>query len=141
MISKWNHTCFTSTKLVVQFHCALTSIWNGDNQVLVTEALLTITMRFADIFWPSPKIWNGDGQQMPSYIHINIDSPQRSITINHCFWYEMVTIIIRHYSHYSWRTVNVTIMPILLAMHLLVTVNEHHNIYAPIVTAIKDPSQ
>lgn len=98
-------------------------------------------MSFGDIFWPLPKIGNGDNQWMPPYIRINSDDSQRSITINHCYWYEMVTIIVHHYSHYSWWTLNVTTTPILLVMWLSVTVNECHHIYAPIVVVIKDPSQ
>ena len=130
MLAQWKRTFFTSSKLVVWFHHALTSIWNGDDQFLVTEALLTKTNELWWRFGPSPKIWNGDSQWTPPYIHINSDNLQRSININHCCWYEMVTVIISHYSHYSWWTLNVTRTPILLAMRLLVMVNKRHHIYA-----------
>ena len=48
------------------------------------------------------------------YICTNSDDHERSITINRCCSYEMVTITIFHYNQYLWRTFNVTITPILL---------------------------
>ena len=141
MLAQWKNTYFTSKRLVVWFHDALISIWNGDDQFLVTEALLTITNELWWHFSTLTKIWNGDGQWMPPYMRINSDYPQRLVTINRCCWYEIVMVNVRHYSHYLWWTLNVTTTPILLEMLFLVTVNEHQHIYAPIVTAIKDLSQ
>ena len=109
--------------------------------ILVTEALLIITNELWWHFSTLTKIWNGDGQRMPPYIRINSDDPQRFITINRCCWHEMVMVVVYHYSHYLWWTLNVTTTPILLEMRLLVMVNELRHIYAPIVTTIKDPSQ
>lgn len=140
MLAQWKSTFLLSRRLVVRFHRALTSIWNDGNQFLVTETLLTITNEIWWHFSTLTKIWNGDGQWMPPYIRINSDDPQRSVTVNHC-WYEMVTVVVYHYSHYSWQTLNVTTTPILPTMRILVTVNERHHIYARIVTPMKNPSQ
>jgi len=109
--------------------------------------MMTISFWWWRLFFPSPmslwwhfstlnKIWNGDSQRTPPYIHINSDDHEKSVTINRCCWYEMVMVTIHHYSHYSWRTLNVTTTPILLTMWRLVTVNEQHHIYAPIVTTM-----
>lgn len=140
-LAQWRSTYVTSGRLVVRFHHVLTSIWNGDNQFLVTCALLTITNELWWHFSTLTEIWNDDSQWTPPYININSDDSQRSVTINNCCWYEMVTVNIHHYSHYSWWTLNVTITPILLGMKLLVKVNECHHISTPIVMAMKYPSQ
>ena len=133
MLAQWKSTCFTSRRLVVRFHRALTwSIWNE---------LLTITNELWWHFSTVNKIWNGDEQLTPPYICINSDEPQRYITNNHCCWYEMVTVVVRHYSHYSWWTLNVTTTPILLIMWLLVMVNECHHLYVTIVTTMNDLSK
>ena len=57
----------------------------------------------------------------------------------------MVRVNVCHYSHYLWRTL---MSPMSLSRHFLtltkyemVTVNKLRHIYAPIVTAMKGPSQ
>lgn len=62
--------------------------------------------------YTSGNVFFGDGQQTPPYISTNSDGHERSITINHCCLYEMVTVTICHYNQYSWRTLNVTMTPI-----------------------------
>ena len=105
------------------------------------EGSLTITNKLWWHFSTITKTWNGDGQWLRVYIWINSDDPQMSLTINHCCWYEMVMVIVCHYTHYSWHPLNVTTTPILLEMKLLMAVNERHHIYALIVMTMKDPSQ
>ena len=136
MLAQWKSTCFTSRKLVVWFHRALTSIWNADDQFLVKEALLTITNEIWWHFSTVTKIWNGDNQKTPPYICINSDKYKNSITIYRCCSYEMVMVTIDHYNHYSWQTLNATITPILLATFnfLAMEAKVHHHWSYKIVT-------
>lgn len=86
---------------------------------MATKALLTITKSLWWNFLTLTKIWNGDNKWTSPNICINSDGHEKSIKIN-CCSYEMVMVTIHHYNNYSWKALNFTTTPILLATPPLV---------------------
>ena len=98
-------------------------IWNGDGQCPSLQSLFMTDLECHHNTYTSRNVAFGDGQRMSPYICNNSDDHERSIKINRYCSYEMVTVTIRHYNQYLWRTLNVTITPTLLVMPPSVTFN------------------